>query len=333
MEATIDNGNGNLSGQVGGGSFSAVISGDSKISGNIAISGTISGTITIGGGAPKLQSKTVSAKTTAQTVTPDGGYNGLSDVTVNAVNTGTATDLDVRAGTTFARGDILGNIENVNGGMADNGDWSATLNSTSAVNVPWGYHSGSGLVSVDQTNLEAGNIKKGISILGVTGTYEGGGGTSQLEAQLFKSVAGKVTIENPGTYYGVNKVSGLTLSGCTKVWSNAFAYEQTGYVGRVTLPDVTNIYGGAFKNSALNTLHVGTAGSSIQTTIIGNAFSGCTSFKHLYLYNAVKVELSSDLTLATSLTIHVPADLLAEYQADAKWNAPVAPTGVTWVAL
>ena len=41
-----------------------------------------------GGATPTLQSKTVSLSTSQQTITPDSGYNGLSQVTVNAMPSG-----------------------------------------------------------------------------------------------------------------------------------------------------------------------------------------------------------------------------------------------------
>lgn len=56
-----------------------------SITGQIDITGTINGTITIGGGsAPKLQEKTVSPRKTQRVVVPDSGFDGLSQVTVRA---------------------------------------------------------------------------------------------------------------------------------------------------------------------------------------------------------------------------------------------------------
>lgn len=70
--------------------------------------------------APVLQAKNATPSTSQQVVSPDNGYDGLSQVTVGAV--------------------------------------------TAAIDA----------------NITAGNIKKDVSILGVTGTYEGSGGGSTL---------------------------------------------------------------------------------------------------------------------------------------------------------
>lgn len=54
-----------------------------------------------------------------------------------------------------------------------------------AYTVPQGYHDGSGTVSIDsieQAKIIAENIKNGVEILGVTGTYGGGGATSQVKS-------------------------------------------------------------------------------------------------------------------------------------------------------
>ena len=281
--------------------------------------------------AMNFQQKSVSPKTTAQTVTPDSGYDGLSSVTVNGVSTGTATNLDVLAGTTFARADILGNISTVNGSMTDNGAWSATINSLSNVTVPWGYHNGSGTVSVDSTNLIAVNIKKNVTILGVTGTYEGsGGGSSQFENRLFQMAKGSATITHSGTYYGIIQVNNLTLKGCTVVASDAFGYNETSYAYTLKLPDIVTIKSNAFRQSAINKLYLGTSGSSTQITLNNYAFNGCVNFAHLYLPGSSVVTLPGTTNISSLLifTVHVPADLLESYKAATNWSAL---TNVEWV--
>jgi len=73
--------------------------------------------------------------------------------------------------TAYARG------AKVVGSMVNNGAVNGTIaNKNSAFTIPIGYHDGSGNVTLDVTEkakLIAANIKSGISLLGVTGSYSG----------------------------------------------------------------------------------------------------------------------------------------------------------------
>ena len=65
------------------------------------------------------------------------------------------------------------------GTMANNGSVTGTISTkTQQYTIPQGYHDGSGKVSIsstEQAKIIAGNIKNGVQILGVTGTYTGSG--------------------------------------------------------------------------------------------------------------------------------------------------------------
>lgn len=73
--------------------------------------------------------------------------------------------------TAHARGSLL------TGTMTNNGSVTGTISSKEEqYTIPNGYHDGSGKVSIDSTEqakIIAGNIKSGVVILGVTGTYTG----------------------------------------------------------------------------------------------------------------------------------------------------------------
>lgn len=72
--------------------------------------------------------------------------------------------------TAYARGSKL------TGTMPNKGAISGTITDKTPYTIPMGFHDGSGTVSIDATEsakLIAGNIKKDITILGVTGTYGG----------------------------------------------------------------------------------------------------------------------------------------------------------------
>ena len=71
------------------------------------------------------------------------------------------------------------------GTMPNNGSVMGTISTKAGeYTVPQGYHDGSGKVSIDSTEqakIIAGNIKSGISILGVTGSYSGESVTAQAK--------------------------------------------------------------------------------------------------------------------------------------------------------
>ena len=69
------------------------------------------------------------------------------------------------------------NKNKITGEMPNNGAVSGTISTKAGTyTVPAGYHSGLGSVAIDsteQSKITAGNIKSGVTILGVTGTYSG----------------------------------------------------------------------------------------------------------------------------------------------------------------
>lgn len=71
------------------------------------------------------------------------------------------------------------------GTMPNRGAVSGTIDAVAGTyTVPQGYHDGSGTVEIDsteQSKIISGNIKDGVQILGVTGTYTGEGVTAQAK--------------------------------------------------------------------------------------------------------------------------------------------------------
>ena len=129
---------------------------------------------------------------TADTVTAD---KLLKDITAHdksgAPITGTCTyDADTQDATAavaeilegktaYARGTKL------TGTMPNKGAVSGTIATKEAYTIPMGFHDGSGTVSIDATEsakIVAGNIKSGVTILGVEGTFSGESVTAQTKS-------------------------------------------------------------------------------------------------------------------------------------------------------
>lgn len=127
-------------------------------------SGTVSGVG--GGGSYNLQSKSVTPTKSQQSITPDTGYYGLSDVTVAAIPEAyqNVSAVNATAGDVLS-GKIIVNAQgaSVTGTMANNGAVAKTLDATENNQnyaVPAGYHNGNGEVSIvleEKTAIPSGS--------------------------------------------------------------------------------------------------------------------------------------------------------------------------------
>ena len=97
------------------------------------------------------------------------------------------------------------------GTMPDNAGVSGHISEVNEqYSVPQGYHDGSGKVGIASTEKEkliAGNIKAGVTVLGVTGTY--GGETVKAQSKTVTPSTSKQTVQ-PDT--GYDYLSGVTVN-------------------------------------------------------------------------------------------------------------------------
>ena len=134
---------------------------------------------------PSYQEKTVTPSTSAQTVTPDSGYDALSKVTVNAMPTATQAtpSIEVSSGglitakATQSAGYVAAGTKSATKQLTVQAAQTITPGTADKTIASGRYLTGTQTIKGD-SNLVAGNIKKGTSIFGVAGSYEGGGSGS-----------------------------------------------------------------------------------------------------------------------------------------------------------
>ena len=159
------------------------------------------GFVTGGASGASLQSKTVSPSESAQTIKADNGYDGLSQVTVNAVSrTYVGSGVTKKSAATYTPG-------------------------TSDQSIASGqYLNGTQTIKGD-SNLTAGNIRNGVSIFGVTGTYAGGGSSGGSGNNNVEAYA--ITNTNPS-------VSFKRTDGTIKIWGYGTMTSSSGWGWQIT---------------------------------------------------------------------------------------------------
>ena len=159
-----------------------------------------------GGGSPTLQSKSVTPSESVQNVTPDSGYDGLSKVTVGAIQTETKT-VTANGTVTPSAGKYLKQVTvNVPTSSSPNLQTKSVSPSTAeqTITPDSGYDGLSSVTVEGDANLVAGNIKSGVSIFGVTGSFEGSGGgggsgDNNCEAYHITSASAVLSFKGTGT--------------------------------------------------------------------------------------------------------------------------------------
>lgn len=95
------------------------------------------------------------------------------------------TDADATASEILSGKTAYVNKNKITGSMTNQGGYDIELDDLNGATIPAGYHDGSGTADIDATEkskIIASNIKDGVTILGVLGTYTGEGVTAQTKS-------------------------------------------------------------------------------------------------------------------------------------------------------
>ena len=273
-----------------------------------------------GGGEAVLEEKTVNSSTLSQEVLPSEGFDGLSKVTVEPYTLDSKTvNSSTSQQTVTSSADGLSSVT-VNPYTLD----SKAVDPSTSEQVVTSSADGLSSVTVNavtssiDSNIQADNIKKDVTILGVTGTYESAPTQPNLQDVSVTYVSnGNYTLSASDGYDGLGTVdvsvnvpssggsdwlvdalagnitdlSGYTLPAPTHKYQYAYLFANTAITSTPDLSSFTSIsyenecYGMFQDCTSLTSANLSNLTTITGTFVAGSMFSGCSNLTTVDLSN------------------------------------------------
>lgn len=290
------------------------------------------------GGSINLQEKTVSPSTIRQEVTPSEGYGGLSKVNVEAIPNQKAaetytpglTSQTISAGQWLSGDQTIAaisptkaaqvytptlEVQTIPAGRWLTGDQIiAAISPTKAAETytPGTQNqviSAGRWLSGDQTilgdaNLVAANIKRGVSIFGIAGSYDGGLSTSDAILKVITSTGCSVTVTHGTDVFTQQDADGFVRPNDAAVTEHFFAIPTAAF-GTYNVKSTHPTYG---DNEKQNAVTINAAGKVYEVLcggkniILDGTFGLQSGFNIMYDNVFSYNELTKEITVLQSLT-------------------------------
>ena len=230
-----------------------------------------------------LQAKTVAPSTSQQVIEPDNNYDGLSSVTVQAVT----NDIDQNILPANIKKDVeilgvVGTLET--GGQAVLQTKSVTPSTSSQSIIADNGYDGLervNIAAVDSSidnNIVAGNIRDGVEILGVEGTYTGEGGGGGDDPSVFGINTAPTSMQAAFSRSNHSNLLGITDDLC-------YALDTS---------DVTTFRDCFYQNTEIINVDL-QLWSFYSSTTEQNMFSGCTDLETITFNDDVSLHNAASM--------------------------------------
>lgn len=207
---------------------------------------------------------------------------------------------------------------------------------------------------VVDANLIASNIRAGVSILGVEGSYDETDYLAQRLNNTLTSYGNSAVTSIPGyAFFVCNSLTTVNFPEVTSMGN--FAFQSCSNLTTASFPKLTSITANAFYNCTNLTTTDFSKVTSMEnsvfqdcrsltsisfpklTSIGGSAFRGCSSLTSITLGNSNVATLSNTNAIPASssqhITIYVPSDLIASYQTATNWSTIYNNGYITFAAI